>query len=152
MNRMIRLLTMLCLMVALPMQAANYTTLLTPAKGFTEVTSASALVATPDIYYILASAEDTGLLVGIGDYELKPGWASEQTKALRYVPADATAVMTPANFFTIEKDGTVRSSDFVRTGNAVMDRSVEDLLSRLKAVAPPPQAQAMTFEVTLRVR
>ena len=96
---------MLCLMATLPMQAADYTTLLTQTRGFTEVTNASALVASPDYYYILASAEDTGLLVGIGGYELKPGWASEQTKALRYVAADAAAVMTPANFFTIEKSG-----------------------------------------------
>ena len=106
MNKFFRFLTMLCMMTAtLTMQAADYTTLLTPARGFTEVTSTNAIVASPDYYYILASAENTGLVVGIGAYEAKPDWASEQTKALRYVAADETAVLEQANFFTIEKDG-----------------------------------------------
>ena len=106
MNKFIRFLTMLCMMTAtLTMQAADYTTLLTPARGFTEVTSTNAIVASPDYYYILVSAENTGLVVGIGAYEAKPDWASTESKALRYLAADETAVLEPANFFTIEKDG-----------------------------------------------
>lgn len=106
MNKFFRFLTMLCMMTAaLTMQAADYTTLLTPARGFTEVTSTNAIVASPDYYYILVSAENTGLVVGIGAYEAKPDWASTESKALRYLAADETAVLESANFFTIEQDG-----------------------------------------------
>ena len=96
---------MLCMMTALPMLAADYATLLTPARGFTEVTSANDIVASPDNYYLLLSAEDTGLMVGVGRYEAKPDWANEETKALRYLAAEATKLLDPANYFTIEKDG-----------------------------------------------
>ncbi|MBR5697226.1 MAG: dockerin type I repeat-containing protein [Prevotella sp.] len=106
MNKFIQFLTMLCMMTAAQtMQAADYTTLLTPARGFTEVTSTNAIVASPDYYYILVSAENTGLVVGIGAYEAKPDWASTESKALRYLAADETAVLESANFFTIEQDG-----------------------------------------------
>ena len=106
MNKFIQFLTMLSMMTAaLTMQAADYTTLLTPARGFTEVTSFNDIVATPDYYYMLASAESTGLVVSIGRYEVKPDWASEESKALRYTTADETVLLDCANFFTIEKDG-----------------------------------------------
>lgn len=51
---------------------------------------------------------------------------------------------------TIRKDGTVEKAEFVRTGIQPMDQSLENLRSRLKAVPPPPQA--MTVDVTLRVK
>ena len=125
MNKFFRFLTMLCMMTAaLTMQAADYTTLLTPARGFTEVTSTNAIVASPDYYYILVSAENTGLVVGIGRYEAKPDWASDQTKALRYMAADETVLLDCANFFTIEQDGNyiglrnvVYSADLFQTHN-----------------------------------
>lgn len=51
---------------------------------------------------------------------------------------------------SIRKDGSVEKLEFARTGIAAMDKSLLDLQSRLKAVPPPPQA--MTVDVTLRVK
>lgn len=96
----------LCLMTAvLSSQAQNYNSFLTTGRGFTEVTSVSGIEATPDNYYILCSAENTGLIVGVGTYESKPGWASENSKALRYISAATDPVLNLSNFFTIEKSG-----------------------------------------------
>ena len=94
----------LSLMAAtMSLQAQNYGTYLTTGRGFTEVTSVSGIEATPDNCYILCSAENTGLIVGVGTYEGKPGWASENTKALRYISAATDPVLNLSNFFTIEQ-------------------------------------------------
>ena len=85
--------------------AARYTTIFTASNGFTEVTSIDGLVADPTQCYILASAENTGLYVGVGKYEEKPDWAGEDTKALRYRSADINPLYDLSNFFTIEKSG-----------------------------------------------
>ncbi len=85
--------------------AARYTTFLTESNGFTEVTSIDGLVDDPSQCYILASAENTGLYVGVGKYQEKPSWAGEDTKALRYRSADINPLLDLSNFFTIEKSG-----------------------------------------------
>ena len=85
--------------------AADYTTFLTSARGFTEVTSTDAILADADYYYLLAPAETNELIVGVGAYEAKPGWAIEDTKALRYHSAATDPVLDLTNFFTIEKSG-----------------------------------------------
>ena len=121
---MIKQLTLsLCLAtVSLAATAADYTTYLTAERGFTEVTSTDAIIASPDYYYILCSAENTDLIVGVGTYEGKPGWASENSKALRYISAGTDPVLNKSNFFTIEKSGdyiglrnVVYSSDLFQT-------------------------------------
>ena len=94
---------LLCAVSAL---AQDFTAYLTPARGFTEVTDMSGLSGTPTDCYILTSAEEAGLIVGIGAFEAKPDWASDQTKALRYKAADVDPVLDLSNFFTIEKSGT----------------------------------------------
>ena len=63
--------------------ADDYTTFLTNDRGFTEVTTTTGFTSNADDYYILTSAENTGLIVGIGAYEAKPDWASTESKALR---------------------------------------------------------------------
>ena len=85
--------------------AADYTTLLTPERGFTEVTSTDQILATADYCYLLAPAENTGLVVGVGRYEAKPDWAGEDTKALRYREATPDAVLDLECYFTIERSG-----------------------------------------------
>lgn len=85
--------------------AADYTTLLTPERGFVEVTDLSGITDNSEDYYILTSAENTALIVGIGAYEGKPDWASTESKALRYRSADVDPVLTLSNFFSIEKSG-----------------------------------------------
>ena len=91
------------LATALPCSAA-YTDYLTSDRGFEEVTSLADITGNADDYYILASAENTDLILGVGPYEAKPDWASEQSKALRYVSAASTdPILTMSNFFTIEK-------------------------------------------------
>lgn len=85
--------------------AADYTTFLTAERGFVEVTSTSGITGNANDYYILVSAENTGLIVGIGRYEAKPDWASEDSKALRYKSAATDPVLDLSNFFTIEKSG-----------------------------------------------
>ena len=104
--------------------AADYTTYLTAERGFVEVTSTSGITGNANDYYILVSAESTGLIVGIGPYEAKPDWASEDSKALRYKSAATDPVLDLTNFFTIEKSGSyiglrnvVYSADLFQTHN-----------------------------------
>ena len=82
--------------------AADYTTWLTAARGFTEVTTFEDMIDDASYYYILVPAETTDLIVGIGRYEGKPDWAPEDTKALRYRDVNDPAADI-SNFFTIEK-------------------------------------------------
>lgn len=88
---------------AMSVQAADYTTYLTAARGFTEVTSTNDMYDDPNYYYILTSAENTNLIVGIGRYERKPDWAPYESKALRYRSVE-DPVADLSNFFTIERD------------------------------------------------
>ena len=83
----------------------DYITYLTTARGFTEVTSMRDITGKANDYYILTSAENTSLFVGIGAYEAKPDWASTESKALRYKSATTDPVLDLTNFFTIEKSG-----------------------------------------------
>lgn len=100
-------LTLLFMAIASTMAiAADYTSFLTSERGFTEVTSTDNIIASADYYYIMTAAENTELIVGIGIYEAKPGWASEESKALRYKSANTDPVLDLSNFFTIEKSGT----------------------------------------------
>ena len=85
--------------------AADFTTYLTAARGFTEVTSTDAILGDADYYYILAPDESHELIVGVGGYEAKPGWASDETKALRLHSAATDPILDLTNFFTIEKSG-----------------------------------------------
>ena len=111
------LVTALCLSaVSLTLYAANFTTYLSPSRGFTEVTDASGLIADGAYCYILTSAEKADLIVGVGRYEGKPDWASEETKALRYAAVNADPVCDLSNFFTIE-----RSGNYIGLRNAVYD-------------------------------
>ena len=93
------------LLTSLSAVADDYTTFLTSARGFTEVTSTSGFTGNANDYYILTSAENTGLIVGVGRYEAKPDWASEESKALRYKSAATDPALDITNFFTIEKNG-----------------------------------------------
>ncbi len=88
-----------------PSFAADYTAYLTTARGFTEVTSTSDITGNANDYYILVSAENTGLIVGVGRFENKPDWASDESKALRYKLAATDPILDLTNFFTIEKSG-----------------------------------------------
>ena len=101
-----RILTLLlCLLTAsLTAVAGDYTTYL-DAHGFTEVTSMEGITGNANDYYILASAENTGLIVGIGTYESKPDWASTDSKALHYRAVESDPILDLTNFFTIEKEG-----------------------------------------------
>jgi len=85
--------------------AADYTTYLTAGRGFTEVTAVEDIIADAGYYYLLTPAETNSLVVGIGTYEGKPDWASEESKALRYKSAATDPVFDLTNFFTIEKSG-----------------------------------------------
>jgi len=87
------------------LHANDYTTFLTTQRGFTEVTSTDGLIADNHYLYILAPAENTSFIVGIGRYEAKPEWAGDDTKALRYRSADTDPVLDLSNFFTIERSG-----------------------------------------------
>ena len=103
-NKQLFLLATLILTASMSAQAADYTTYLTTQRGFTEVTSMDDIVGDAGYYYILTAAETTDLIVGIGRYEGKPDWASEETKALRYRQVD-DPVADLSNFFTVEKEG-----------------------------------------------
>lgn len=92
------------LVCTLGAQAVNYMTYLTVNRGFTEVKSTDDIL-TDDYFYLLAAAENTNLIVGIGRYEAKPGWAGEDTKALRYRNVDSDLILDLTNFFTIEREG-----------------------------------------------
>jgi hypothetical protein len=108
----------------LPSGASDYLTYLTSERGFAEVSQAEELFSSNGYYYILTSAEDNGLIVGVGAYEDKPGWASADSKALRYVSAESDPILERSHFFTIENDGTqiglrniVYSADLFQTHN-----------------------------------
>lgn len=83
-------------------RSADYTTFLTTQRGFTEVTSTSQIL-TGNYYYVIASAENTELVVTVGPYAAKPGWASENSKALHYKAVISDPIMDRTNIFTIEK-------------------------------------------------
>ncbi len=95
-----------------------YATVLTSANGFTEVTSTDDMSTDPSQVYLITSAEQPGLFVGVGRYEAKPDWAGEDTKALRYRQA-GNPVLDLSNFFTIEKDG-----DYIGMRNVVYHTSL----------------------------
>ena len=103
----IRLIVALCLTTVFRTAdaATYYTTFLTAARGFTEVTSMEDFITGNDYCYILTAAENRRFIVGVGRYEVKPDWASEDTKALRYRSADGDPVYDLTNFFTIAKEG-----------------------------------------------
>ncbi len=103
----LQLISILVGLLAAPLSVAadDYTTFLTHDRGFTEVTSTAGFTGNANDYYILTSAENTGLIVGIGAYEAKPDWASTESKALRYKSAATDPVLDLTNFFTIEKSG-----------------------------------------------
>ncbi len=106
MKKLISLIALITLSAySLTALAATYITVFTKSNGFSEVTSIDDLIADPDQCYILASAENTGLYVGVGKYEAKPVWAGEDTKALRYRSVDINPLYDLSNFFTIEKSG-----------------------------------------------
>lgn len=79
--------------------ATDYTTWLTSARGFTEVTNASGLL-TGDYYYAICSAENSGLIVGVcpaGDR--KAGWAPDNSLAMCYVSASTDPILNRKNFW-----------------------------------------------------
>ena len=105
MNNPIRFTVAMLLMAAATVSAktADYTTFLTTERGFTEVKSTDGFTGNANDYYILVPAETHEYIVGIGRYERKPGWASEDSKALRYKSAETDPALVLSNFFTIEK-------------------------------------------------
>lgn len=106
MSKIHYLIATFCLLTySLSATADGYETYLTSARGFTEVTSTSGITDNANDYYILVPAETNELIVGVGRYEAKPGWASEESKALRYKSATTDPVLDLTNFFTIEKSG-----------------------------------------------
>lgn len=152
-----RILTLCLAAVSLSVMAQDYTTYLTPERGFTEVTSISGVVATSDNYYILCSAENNSLFVGVGPYEAKPNWASENTKALRYYSADRDPVFDLANFFTIEKSGNyiglrnvVYSADLFQThdnmGYVYVNTFTDPVLDEWSYLIPTYQNNYWMFE------
>ena len=96
-------ITIALMTASLPVSAINYTIYLTTSNGFTLVRSAEDIIGGDDYCYILTSAEKTDLIVGVGPYEVKPVWASEDTKALRYKTVSSNPVYDLSNFFTVEK-------------------------------------------------
>ncbi len=106
MKKTMRLMVALLVWTAATLSAlaADYTTFLTTARGFTEVTTLDGIVSDPSQCYLLTAAEDLTLFVGIGRYEEKPSWAGDDTKALRYRQT-GDPVADLSNFFTIEKAG-----------------------------------------------
>lgn len=106
MKKMRFMMACICLTIASTMAFADdYTTFITPERGFTEVTTTSGIINDANYYYLLTPAEVNTLIVGVGAYEAKPDWASEETKALRYKSVDTDPVLNLSNFFTIEKSG-----------------------------------------------
>ena len=100
MKKLLTLCAMLLCIIGV--QATDYTTYLTTERGFTEVTNISQISS--NYYYILTSAENNELIVGIGAYQAKPDWASGDSKALRYKSADTDPMLDRTNFFIIEKN------------------------------------------------
>ena len=89
----------------IPAQADDYTAYLTAARGFTEVTTLEGIWGDAAYCYLLTPAESNAYIVGVGGYEAKPGWASDDTKALRLHSAATDPVLDLSNFFTIERSG-----------------------------------------------
>ncbi len=85
--------------------AADYTTILTSDRGFTEVISLDDIQVGSDHYYMIVAAEKKDLIVGVDRYEVKPEWANENTLALRYHSISTDPVLEESNFFHIEKSG-----------------------------------------------
>ena len=102
----ILLVALFITMTATTASATDYLTFLTPERGFVEVKTTDGLVNNPSYYYLLAPDEDHNLVVGLGRYEAKPGWALEESKAMRYVVAGEQQMLLPTNYFTLEKSGT----------------------------------------------
>lgn len=100
MKKLLTLCAMLLCIIGV--QATDYTTYLTTERGFTEVTNISQISS--NYYYILTSAENNELIVGIGAYQAKPDWASGDSKALRYKSANTDPMLDRTNFFIIEKN------------------------------------------------
>ena len=95
-------LTMLSSIVA---SATDFTTWVTQERGYIEVTTPNEIVSGGEYYYLLVPAEDPSLIVGIGAFEAKPRWASDDSKALRYKSATTDPLLDATNYFTIEKSG-----------------------------------------------
>ncbi len=92
-----------CLMCTLTSRATEYSQYLTTARGFTEVTNTSGLLA-GDYYYALCSAENTELMVGVcpaGDR--KAWWAPYNSIAMCYFTPDEDPILDRKNFWTIDK-------------------------------------------------
>lgn len=107
MKKMRFMMAFICLTIASTMAFADdYTTFINTERGFTEVTTTSGIINDANYYYLLTPAEVNTLIVGVGAYEAKPDWASEQSKALRYKSVNTDPVLDLSNFFTIEKSGT----------------------------------------------
>jgi len=151
------LILFLALTASQRLQAADYTEYLTASRGFVEVTSLSGIVADENYYYILTPAETTDLIVGVGVYEVKPGWASEESKALRYLSADTDPVLNRSNFFTIEEAGgfiglrnVVYSADMFQThqdaGFMYVNTYTDKSLDEWSYLTPAYQDGYWTFE------
>jgi len=92
---------MLCLTIG--SHAGDYTSYLTTDRGFTEVTSTSNILD-GDYYYILASAENTNLIVGVCDAEdRKASWAPAGSLSMCYVATDADPIFDRSNLWKIDK-------------------------------------------------
>ncbi len=100
------LMVALCATLSSTPAAATTDDYLTAARGFTEVTDLGGISGSADDCYIMAAAEADDIIVGLGSFEAKPDWASDQTKALRYKTADTDPAADLSNFFTIERSGT----------------------------------------------
>lgn len=110
--------TTVALMTAsLQVSAISYTSYLTRASGYTLVRSTEDIIGGDEYCYILTSAEQSDLIVGVGPYEAKPDWASEDTKALRYRTVTSNPVYDFSNFFTIEKNGEYIGLKNMKYGN-----------------------------------
>ena len=139
------------------LSAADYTTYLTTQRGFTEVTTNTMLAGNNHFCYIMVPAEDPGLIVGVGKYEAKPDWASEETRALRYRSANEDPVKDLSNFFTIEKYGgkiglrnMVYNTDLFQThdnaGYMYVNTFTDKMLDEWSALTPIRQDGYWLFE------
>ena len=107
MKKTMRLMVALLVWTAATLSAlaADYTAFLTAARGFTEVTTFDGIWGDADYCNLLAPAESQEFIVGVGAYEAKTGWASEESKTLRLHSAATDPVLDLSNFFTIERSG-----------------------------------------------
>lgn len=157
--RMVRSIVIsLCLLLHVNyVHAADITTFLTANRGFTEVKTTSSIIADAAYYYILVPAETNDLIVGVGNYEAKPDWASEDTKALRYRSAEVDPILDLSNFFTIEKKGSyigfrnvVYNSDLFQThdnaGYMYVNTYTDKTLDEWSLLKPTYQNDYWIFE------